>query len=55
MSAREAFFPWYCKTMGAIFLIKGFATPYVCPSCGKKDAFESGDCRRIWASEFGIK
>jgi predicted RNA-binding Zn-ribbon protein involved in translation (DUF1610 family) len=51
MSKRVALFPWVCGTIGGIFLLKGFDPPYICPHCGKKDAFESGDCRRIFIEE----
>ena len=51
MSKRVALFPWVCRTVGGIFLLDGFEPPCVCPQCGKEDAFESGDCRRIFAEE----
>jgi rubrerythrin len=52
---RNAYFPWFCRSVGAIFLLEGFDPPFVCPQCGKKDAFETGDCKRIWAADLGVK
>jgi rubrerythrin len=48
---RIALFPWMCRKVGGIFLLQGFEPPYICPQCGTTDAFESGDCRRIFAEE----
>ena len=48
---RVAYFPYVCNSLGGLFFLKGNTPPYICPQCGKKDAFESGDCRRIFAEE----
>lgn len=52
MSAkRVALFPWVCRKIGGVFLLKGLDPPYTCPMCGTEDAFEGGDCRRVFAEE----
>ena len=48
---RDVYFPWVCRKIGSVFFVKGWEPVYKCPACGTENAFEKGDCRRVFAEE----
>ena len=53
MSKNKAnfYFMWSCRRTGTPFWTDSYDVVYECPVCDEKDAFESGDCRRVFIED----